>query len=139
MSQFRADLERIEAMYPSPITRNSLPDILVDKEKVIERHQRFLGAISNIQGTFMGIYMQHQINDLASQINDLDHRTEKLIDHTSKDTLEISKHTNLIRDLSPYAQVTTIQNPAITIQDLSIAEQNITRALEIAGNTFQMA
>ena len=139
LQQFQSDFARIQLMYPSPVTRNSLPDILTDPNSSHSRHKRFLGTISSILGTFMGIYTQTQINSLASQISDLDSRTQKLLDITSKHTLQLSEHKNYIRDLSLFAQITTVQNPAITLQQLSIFERNITRAFDIARSTFQMA
>ena len=39
LKQFEADLARVKSMYPSPITRNSLPDILPDPNSTISRHR----------------------------------------------------------------------------------------------------
>ena len=105
---FEIDLAQIQVVYPSPIARNSLPDILTNPTSTISRRKHFLGTISVILGTFMGIYTQTQINYLAHQIDNLNTGTQKLIDITSKYTLQISTHANFISDRTLFAQLSTI-------------------------------
>jgi hypothetical protein len=128
------DFFRLKALFPTPGTDHQLPAELQEK-----RPKRFLGPLGAVLGTFLGIFSQSQIKALERQIGDLYSRTNNLIDITSKHTLQINEHTNLITDLTLYLTVLTVQNPAITLQDVYVMERNITRALEIARNTFQTA
>jgi hypothetical protein len=82
---------------------------------------------------------QYQIRSLERQIGDLYARTPSLTDITNKHTLPIVEHTNLIADLALYLNIHTVQNPAVSLQDVYITKRNITRALEVARNTFQAA
>ena len=41
--------------------------------------------------------------------------------------------------IANYLSITIIQNHAVTLSDLGLIEQNITRALKISRNTFQTA
>ena len=127
------DFLRLKSLFPTPGTSHQLP------AELQERNKRFLGPIGAVLGTFLGIFSQTQIRALERQIGDLYSRTQNLIDITSKHTLQINEHTNLITDLTLYLNVLTVQNPAITLQDVYSMERNITRALEIARNTFQTA
>jgi hypothetical protein len=131
---FQADLDRLKALFPTPETDSSLPSELKER-----RSKRFLGIASSILGTFLGIFTQVQLRQMAKQMSELQERSRHLVEVTGKHTLQIQEHTNIIRDLSAYLSIATIQNPAITLSDLSLMERNITRALEIARNTFQTA
>jgi hypothetical protein len=126
-----ADFLRLKSLFP--VISHQLP------AELRERNKRFLGPIGAVLGTFLGIFSQTQIKALERQIGDLYSRTQNLIDITSKHTQQINEHTNLITDLTLYLNVLTVQNPAITLQDVYTMERNITRALEIARNTFQTA
>ena len=139
------DFLRLKALFPTPGTDETLPEILKEKRQQdidgakSTRNRRFLGPIGAVLGTFLGIFSQVQIQSLERQIGDLYARTDNLIDIASKHSLQISEHTNLIADLALYLQQLTVQNPSLTLQDVYNMERNITRAFEIARNTFQAA
>ena len=87
----------------------------------------------------MGIYTQKQIRSLEKSVADLYDKNTQLIDVTNKQSLQITETQNTIQDVAAYLNILTIQNPALTLSDLSIAEMNITRSMEIARNTLQLA
>ena len=131
---FQADLDRLKAIFPSPETDATLP-----LELQGSRNKRFLKIVGSVLGTFLGIFTRAQIRTLEKQMADLQDRTQHLITVTNQHTLQLQEHTNIIHDLASYLTITTLQNPAITLSDLGLIERNITRALEIARNTFQAA
>lgn len=125
---FYADLDRLRNLFPH-----------LEEDGTGTRPKRFIGIFQGVLGTFMGIYTQKQIRALERSVSDLYERTTHLIDVTNKHSLQITEVQNTVQDLAAYLKVMTIQNPALTLSDLGMVEHNISRSLEIARNTFQMA
>lgn len=108
-------------------------------DEIHRLEKRFVGLISAIAGTFMGLYSRAQMDAIKEDLYNVKQTQQHFIKVTTTLQNDIRTISTELDSLTDAVRVMTLTNPAYLVSALSRAERQLERALQKAQNVIQQA